>query len=234
MQLIIFAYLVAKSSSGESTPPGESAPSRTSPPRSTPPRVSPPRTTPPRTSPPRQTTPPRESTPSAPAGAYAAVYVTVYEHKGRLVGLPRTFMRHSSIVSQAEPSKNNFQVYQVIGTPGVGMTYHVVKDWDDPRDVTASLLAMDFVAWIPRHRAQDLEATLEQVTPQVSRSWNCQNWVQEGLRKMVQAGVITNQQMNSAITKQQRAVNLPYGGDTPNRHRTRLTTFPVPLADRGG
>jgi hypothetical protein len=148
-----------------------SAPLRASPARRTPPRASPPRTTPPRTSPPRETTPPRESAPPAPAGAYAAVYVTVYEWtKPLFASLPRTFMRHSGITVQPEPTINKFEVYHVIRTPVVGLNYTVVKDCKNPRDETASLIAMDFVAWVPRHRVRDVEAILRLARPQISRS----------------------------------------------------------------
>jgi hypothetical protein len=92
-------------------------------------------------------------------------------------------MRHSGIMVQSDPNVDNFEVYHVIGTPGIGLTYNVVKDWTDPRDKTASLMAMNFVAWIPRQRARDLEAILGLVRPQISWRWNCQNWVQEGLQK---------------------------------------------------
>lgn len=126
-------------------------------------------------------------------------------------------MRHCGIVLQPDPNINDFQVYHVVGTPGVGLTYTVVKNWKNPMDETASLLAMDLVAWMPQQRVQELEALFRQVTPQVSRSWNCQNWVQEGLQKMVGAGLITDQQARSAVVKQSQAVNLPYEGNTPNR-----------------
>jgi hypothetical protein len=33
---------------------------------------------------------------------------------------------------------------------------------------------------------------------------------------MIEAGLITEQQMQAAVVKQQRAINLPYAGDTPN------------------
>lgn len=126
-------------------------------------------------------------------------------------------MRHSGIAIQPDPAINRFQVYHVIGTPGVGLTYDFKNSWANPRDDTASLLAMDFVAWIPRHRVADLDAMMCQVRIQLSWSWNCQNWVQEGLGKLVQAGLITSQQADSAAAKQHLAVNLPYNGNTPNQ-----------------
>jgi hypothetical protein len=127
-------------------------------------------------------------------------------------------MRHSSIIVQPDPSIQNFEVYHVIGTPTVGLTYTIVRNWKDPRKETASLMAMNFVAWIPRQRARDLEAVLGQARIRISRNWNCQNWVQEGLQKMVEAGIITNQQMQIAVAKQQQVVHLPFAGNTPN-HR---------------
>lgn len=219
--------LLGKPSNRGSTPP------RTSPPRSTPMRASPRSTPPGQTAPsrespsrgspsqgstlPRQTTPPHRDTPSPPPGAYAAVYLTVYEWVRPLIGLPRTFMRHSAIVIEPDPTINCFQVYHVIGTPGVGLTYDFKSSWANPRDETASLLAMDFVAWIPRNRVAELNAMMRQVRIQLSWSWNCQNWVREVLGKLVQAGLITSQQANSAAAKQHLAVNLPYNGNTPNQ-----------------
>lgn len=125
-------------------------------------------------------------------------------------------MRHSGIMVQPEPNVDSFEVYHVIGTPGVGLTYTIVKNWTSPRDKTASLIAMDFVAWVSRQRVREVEAMLRLVRPQISRSWNCQNWVREGLHQMVEAGLITDLQMHAAVVKQQTAVNVPYVGNTPN------------------
>lgn len=126
-------------------------------------------------------------------------------------------MRHSGIIVQPDPSVDNFEVYHVVGTPTVGLTYTVTRNLNDPRDETLSLMAMNFVAWILRQRARDLEAILGQARIQIRSNWNCQNWVQEGLQKMVEAGLITDQQMQSAVAQQKRVVHLPYAGNTPNR-----------------
>jgi hypothetical protein len=126
-------------------------------------------------------------------------------------------MRHSGIIVRPDPNVDNFEVYHVVGTPTVGLTYTVTRNLNDPRDETLSLMAMNFVAWIPRQRARDLEAILGQARIQIRSNWNCQNWVQEGLQKMVEAGLITDQQMQSAVAQQQRVVHLPYAGNTPNR-----------------
>lgn len=161
--------------------------------------------------------PPRDSTPPPPLGTYSAIYVTVYEYTQRLIpGIPRTFMRHSSILVKSDPNVEDFELHHVIGTPSVGLTYTIRKNWKNPRDQTVSLLAMDFAAWIPRNRVGDLEAIFRQVRIQLNRNWNCQNWVREGLRKLVDAGLITSEQAQSASEKQQKAVDTPYTGNTPN------------------
>lgn len=127
-------------------------------------------------------------------------------------GLTRQFMRHSGIMVQPDANVNNFNVHHVIGTPGVGLTYEFKEHWKNPRYETASLLTMDFVAWIPRSRIRDVRPLLEQV----SREWNCQNWVREALQQLVAAGLIMAQQRDAAVAKQQRAINAPYTTNTPN------------------
>jgi hypothetical protein len=125
-------------------------------------------------------------------------------------------MRHSGLMVQTDANSDNFDVHHIIGTPGVGMTYEFKEGLGSPSDETASLLSMDFVAWMPRSRVRDVKGLAEQVQIIVSREWNCQNWVREALRHLVVAGLITAQQRDAVVTKQLRAINAPYMSNTPN------------------
>ncbi|KAF2256578.1 hypothetical protein BU26DRAFT_558029 [Trematosphaeria pertusa] len=146
---------------------------------------------------------------------YLAVYVTVYEHKGEIYrGYTREFLRHSGIV--VDNGDHSFDVFHVTGTPGIGLTFHRVCNWKDPRQDTARLLSMDFVAWIPQNRYSELEPLLKGVDIKVSRTWNCQNWVREGLDAMVTARLISEAEKNAAVQKQMAAVTRPFTTETPN------------------
>jgi hypothetical protein len=102
-----------------------------------------------------------------------AVYVAVYEHKGFLFpGYTREFMRHSSIlISKGDGS---FDIFHVTGTPGVGLTFSIVRNWSDPRTTTARLLSMELAAYIPTKRCSEMESLMRGVKIEVSRTWNCQ------------------------------------------------------------
>jgi hypothetical protein len=118
---------------------------------------------------------------------------------------------------QPNPPLDNFTVHHIIGTPGVGMTYEFQEDLCNPRHDTASLLSMDFVAWMPRSRVREVRPLMaEEVQIVVSREWNCQNWVREALRKLVDAGLITDREREAAVARQRRAIDAPYTTNTPN------------------
>jgi hypothetical protein len=81
----------------------------------------------------------------------------VYEYKNQIwPGLTRPFMRHSNVLVQPDANSNTFAAHHVIGTPGVGLTYEYKAGFANPRTETVTLLAMDFVAWIPRARLDRL------------------------------------------------------------------------------
>ncbi|KAF2177533.1 hypothetical protein K469DRAFT_719746, partial [Zopfia rhizophila CBS 207.26] len=147
--------------------------------------------------------------------SYLAVYVTVYEHKGEIYrGYTREFLRHSGIV--VDNGDNTFEIFHVTGTPGIGLTFHRVPNWKDPRQETARLLSMDFVVWIPKNRYSELESLFRGVGIKVSKTWNCQNWVQEGLDAMVAAGLMSEAERDAAVQKQMAAVTRPFTTETPN------------------
>jgi len=146
---------------------------------------------------------------------YLAVYVTVYEHKGLIFpGYTREFMRHSAITVDKEDG--SFPVFHVTGTPGIALTYSSEATWKDPRTQTARLLAMDFVAWIPKERYEEMGLLLSGVKIKVSKHWNCQNWVREGLDGMVGAGLITAEQRTAVVEKQKAAITTPFTTEAPN------------------
>jgi hypothetical protein len=146
---------------------------------------------------------------------HLAVSVTVYEYKGDILhGYTREFLRHSGIV--VDNGDGSFDVFHVNGTPGIGLTFHRVSNWRDPRKETARLLSMDIAARIPKNRYSEVEPLLRSVRIIISKSWNCQNWVREGLDAMVGAGLMTGEQRDAAVQKQLAAVSTPFMTETPN------------------
>lgn len=80
---------------------------------------------------------------------------------------------------------------------------------------TPNLLAMDFVAWMPRKRVPDLPGLLKYVQFQFDGDYKSA-WIRGALDRLSNAGIITREQCDSAREKLQKAVNLPYRGNTPN------------------
>ncbi|KAF7506778.1 hypothetical protein GJ744_011390 [Endocarpon pusillum] len=159
----------------------------------------------------------KEITPNPPEEPLSTVYVAVYEAEGVPgAGFTREFMRHSSIVVQPYYNINQFFVYHVKGKPLERLTYECIVG-RDPRESMRNL-SFDFIALVPRSRLWDLDILFRKSKPRVfklvkgqpSKSWNSQMFVQECLGKMVAAGLMTNQEMKSAIEKQQRAINTPW------------------------
>jgi hypothetical protein len=146
---------------------------------------------------------------------HLAVFVTVYEYNGEIPhGYTREFLRHSGIV--VNNGDGSFDVFHVNGFPGIGLTFHRVPNWRDPRKETASLLSMDLATWILKKRYSEVEPLLRSVKIEVSKSWNCQNWVREGLDAMMNVGLITEKQRDAAVQKQLTAVSTPFTTETPN------------------
>ena len=171
----------------------------------------------------RQKTGTKDFTPNPPGKTLAAVYVAVYEAEGvPREGFTRQFMRHSSIVVQPYYNINQFFEYHVKGKPLERLTYEYIVG-RDPRESMRNL-SFDLVARIPRSQLWDLDSLFRESKPRVfqvvkgqpSKSWNSQMFVQECLHKMVAACLMTNQEMKSAIEKQQRAVSSPWSGEFPN------------------
>jgi hypothetical protein len=143
------------------------------------------------------------------------VFVTVYEHKGPILpGLNREFMRHSGIAVKRQDGL--FDIFHVIGTPGIGLTFENAEGWENPVTQTARLLSMEKVTEIPANRYQEMKPLLAGVKTQVSWKWNCQNWVKEGLDKMVEVGLVTAAERDTAVEKQEEAVHMPFTTETPN------------------
>jgi hypothetical protein len=146
---------------------------------------------------------------------HLAVYVVVYEHKGPLFpGYTREFMRHSSIL--IGKGDGFFDIFHLVGTPGIGLTFYIVPNWSDPRTTSARLLSMELAAYIPTRRYSEMESLIKGVRIEVSRTWNCQNWVQEALAEMVTEGFLTGREKDVAIQKQMTAALAPFTTETPN------------------
>ncbi len=138
------------------------------------------------------------------------------------LGFTREFMRHSGLVVQPYPNINQFYLHHITGKPLGPLTYECILS-RDPRESMRNL-SFDLVARIPRPKLWSLEPLFKTTKPRVfqlvkgqpTKSWNSQMFVVECLHKMVAAGLMTEQEMKSAIDMQQRAVNTPWAGDYPN------------------
>ena len=165
----------------------------------------------------------KQPEPSSPTESRSAIYVTVYEAKDfPREGFTRQFLRECTLDIQPDYRRNAFLVYKVVGEPLQPLTYKLVRG-TDPRESPRNL-TFDFVTWIPRDRIRDVAAIFGQITPRVfkqakdqaSESWNSQMFIQEGLKRMAMVGILTRQEMLSAMEKQRRGVNVRWSGDEPN------------------
>ena len=149
----------------------------------------------------------------------ASVYVAVYEHKGPLpTGSTNAMMRESHIVVDHDPRENCYLIHEITDDPSTrGMKYRCSRG-RDPRWARPTLLAMDLVVLVPADRVVDLPSIFRQVRIQSheTRAWNSRNFVGEALRKLVGAGVMTNQQLKRSIDMHNKALNLPVLSETPN------------------
>jgi hypothetical protein len=144
------------------------------------------------------------------------LYITVFEWTGPPLGkIPRTFMRHSGVA--LESHVGSFEILHVVGTPGIGLTFEHQKARTSPLLEAPELLTMHLVGHIPREDYDKSVQILKEVPVVISWSWNCQNWVQEGLRGLVAAGLVTQDQMETAVQAQQEAVHANFTTETPNK-----------------
>jgi hypothetical protein len=73
----------------------------------------------------------------------------------------REFMHHSAITVDKEDG--SFVVFHMTGTPGIALTYSSEASWKDPRTQTARLLAMNFMARVPKERYKEMGSLLRGV-----------------------------------------------------------------------
>ena len=148
------------------------------------------------------------------SGAYQ-LYVAVYEHKGPILkGLTREFMRHTSVLVKIK--ENDFDVYHVQGTPGIGLRYHFVHHWSDPVEETTRLLSMFHVSDVAKNKYGEIDSTAKSVSIRVSKEWNCQDWVQELLVALTRHHIIKSSESEGGIARMREAINLPFTTETPN------------------
>ena len=141
--------------------------------------------------------------------------IAVYEHKGEILkGLSRQFMRHVSVLVKID--NDNFNIYHVQGTPGIGLRYVPVKQWKDPRNETARLLSMDCISDIVIDRISEIDDVAKSIPTVTSRKWNCQNWVEELLAALADKSIISASERDLGIQKMRESVKLPFTTETLN------------------
>ena len=146
-----------------------------------------------------------------------ALYIAVFEHKGAVLqGLTREFMRHTGIWEKVDDEdENTFNIYHVQGTPGIGLQYRPVRRWKDSRNETAQLLLLGHLSDIPADRCSVIDNIARSIPVVASRTWNCQNWVEELLDALAAKDIISHTDKNDGIRMMRDAVQLPFTSKTP-------------------
>ncbi len=210
-----------------STPPRRSSPPR----RATQAQRIRPGTTTPTSTPSRRMMPRRKVNvrppPPSPPGPHAAVYLTVTDFAADDASLPRetralrALMRDCSIVIQRDPPIKEFSSFYLhchAHQPADQLKLYHIKDLPYPGVEEPGLLAMNFVAWIPRQRLSQLEALIRNLPLRTRNIRNSSSWVHLCLHEMVDAYLISFSQMVSAIHQQDKALSMSFRGDYPNYH----------------
>ena len=144
-----------------------------------------------------------------------ALYIAVFEHKGDVFqGLTRAFMRHTSVMEKVKD--NDFNIYHVQGTPGIGLRYLPVQHCADPRKETAQLLLMHHISDVLVDRCSEMDSIAKSIPIVTSRAWNCQDWVIELLDALVIRDIISSPAKEDGIEKLKETVQLPFTSETPN------------------
>ena len=163
--------------------------------------------------------------PPPPGDNHAAVFVIALEATGgpghREWSEPG---RSSAIVVQPDPVSNahHFLTHHCLRGPLNWYFFSATERDEGPRTKTHGLLAMDFVAWIPRAEVQRLGEMVSRMPfPwDGATEWNSRIWVQKALLALVQEGLLTGEQRGRTLRKLQFALDgLPFRGFTPNAPR---------------
>ena len=138
----------------------------------------------------------------------ANFFVLVCEHNGALFAdFTRQFMRHSALVLRRDAAIS--EIFHVKGTPGVGLTFNHERVPTADFHGAPEILAMVPVVHVPESRYAELHSALRAIRPEISRWWNVQDWVREGLDVMEKRGFITAHEKYLAVRKQLEAITLP-------------------------
>jgi hypothetical protein len=205
----------------------QSAQTRTSPPSSTGPGTTTLATTtapPParRMAPPRRVAirPPPRLEP-LPHGSHAAVYLTItdFEDDGLIYfASNRAMIRDCSIVIQPDPSTEKFSTYHLHWQPHPvnRMKLFHINDLPDPRKGEPGLLAMNFLAWIPRQKLAFLDAEIKNIDIRRLSMVKTSLWIRLLVQKMLHAKLITPIEMEVAVAQQSRDLLIDSRVNYPN------------------
>ena len=146
-----------------------------------------------------------------------ALYVAVYEYQGTPPsGFTKSAKRHCGIVLEPRPNANLFICHEIIEDRSTkALTYRCTSK-PDPTWTDRTLLAMDFVAWIPAAQAVRLSSMFETPGGQSTKGWNSQFFIREALKRMTEARLVTLTEYRIAISKQQEAINAAELSEQPN------------------
>lgn len=159
------------------------------------------------------------------AGNHAALYLTITEFDDFEFTPSRDYtfesMRDSSIVIQPDPNVQHFETFWCLRMPGESIAWQYLHQpgGKGPHVEDYGLLAMKFIAWIPRTALRQMGTILSGIPanqPQIT-GWSSQKWVQQALTELNRAGILTAQQAEAAYHKQQEAAVLPRRGPLPNK-----------------
>ena len=127
-------------------------------------------------------------------------------------------LRDCSILVQSDPNTEKFSSYHLERQPHPinQMKLIYVNYLPDPRKGEPGLLAMNFLAWIPRQKLSLLDAAIRKID--IGRYSMLQGplWTRLFLQNMVNAKLITQTQMDVAVAQQSRDLLIESWVNYPN------------------
>jgi hypothetical protein len=159
----------------------------------------------------------------APLAGHIAAYLAIYEgHPRRTdpLNLTRPSRRNSSIIVQTNAHSDKYREFCCIATPQRWpkrqVQFYSSPEIPDPRWTAPGLLAMQFIAWIPRGQIAELDKYMKSWRRRVNDSWTHNTWIGLYLESLVQQRLISQDQMERTMIFQAQAFRIPYTEALPN------------------
>lgn len=154
---------------------------------------------------------------------HIAIYLAAFEGHPRHwdpTDTARVHRRNCSIIVQYGAQMDKFREFCCIATPQRRPKRHVMfyssPEMPDPRWSAPGLLAMQFIAWVPRVQIAELDMYMKTWRGRVNESWTHTTWIGIYLEHLLNQNLITTSQIERTKAFQQQSFRLPYTVALPN------------------